>query len=381
MVYLDNAATTAPCEAAVNAVHRTMTEHFGNPSSLHKLGVKAEEEIENARKTIAASIGTAPESLYFTSGATESNASLIKGAWKSFHRHKNRIVISSVEHPSVAEAANVIKAEGAEVIVVHPDENGVFRIDDFAEAVNDKTFLCSVMTVNNETGAILPIKQIFGAVKRKNPECITHTDAVAAFMKIPLRVSDMCADAMTVSAHKIHGIKGCGALYIKKGVRIIPLITGGGQERGFRSGTQAVPAIAAFGAATETMRTDMENAYNTRCELAAYLKEKLAALPYITINSPAESSPYIINFSVKQIRSEIMLHYLETREIYVSSGSACSSNSGNGKKHNVLREFGVSGKAADEALRVSMSVLTTKRDLETLIDGLQAGYEAIQKTR
>jgi cysteine desulfurase len=377
VIYLDNAATTRPCNEAIDAANTVMTKHFGNPSSLHKLGIAAEEELTAARKHIAASLKTNPDSIFFTSGATEANVSLIKGAWKAHGKHKKRVIVSSVEHPSVSEAVKAIEAEGAEVMTIHPDKKGVFDPDDFAEAVNDQTFLCSVMTVNNETGAILPVRKIFDGVKRKNPGCITHTDAVAAHMKLPLSITDLNADAITLSAHKIHGIKGAGALFIKKGVRIAPLLPGGGQEKGFRSGTEAVPAIAAFGAAAAALRTDIKTAFDSRFELSKYLKDRLQTLPFITINSPLDASPYIINFSIRQIRSEIMLHFLESRDIFVSSGSACSK----GTKHNILREFGVNEKAADEALRVSLSVLTTKRDLDELIAGIEAGFGSLQKTR
>jgi cysteine desulfurase len=356
-----------------------MTDTFGNPSSLHKTGINAELEIESSRKIIAGALTANPNDIYFTSGATESNVTIIRGAWEAHGKHKKRVVVSAVEHPSVSEAIRVIESQGAEVIRINPNKKGMFDPDDFAEAVNDNTFLCSCMSINNETGTIFPVKKIFAAVKQKNPGCITHTDAVQAFMKMPIKASDIGADCITLSAHKIHGSKGAGAMYIKKGIRIAPLIPGGGQERGMRSGTEAVSAIAAFGAAVKLLRPDMTKTFEYISELKKLLCTELSELPFITINSPDEysTSPFIVNFRVQGIRSEIMLHYLESKDIYISSGSACSK----GKNNGVLTAFGTSPKAADESVRVSFSRDNTKRDISELIAGIKSGYEELQKTK
>ncbi|MDR0943768.1 MAG: cysteine desulfurase [Ruminococcus sp.] len=359
-IYLDNAATTKPREEAVQAVLRCMESVYGNPSSLHGKGLRAEEEVTAARKAIAGALAVNPDTITFTSGASEANSMLIMGAWNKFCKRKKRIVISAVEHPSVEEPIKLLESLGAEVIRISPDNN----TQAFIEAIDDNTFLCSVMSVNNETGTIFPIKDIFTAVKRKNPDCITHADAVQAFMKIPVKASDINADTITISAHKIHGIKGAGALYIKKGLNIPPLIRGGGQERGLRSGTEAVPAIAAFGAAVKALTPDIEKAYEAATVKMSRLRDNLSAQPFITINSPAGASPFILSFDVDKIPSEVMLHYLEGVEIYVSSGSACSK-----------------GKGSDESIRVSISNYTTEDDLNTLVNELINGYNRLQKKR
>jgi cysteine desulfurase len=357
-----------------------MTDVFGNPSSLHKPGLNAENELTAARKIIAGALTANPNDIIFTSGATEANAMVIRGAWEAHGKHKKRAVVSAVEHPSVSEAIRVIESQGAEIVRIAPNKKGFLDPDDFAEAVTDHTFLCSCMSVNNETGTIFPIKKIFSAVKRKNPGCLTHTDAVQAFMKLPIKASDLGADCITLSAHKIRGITGAGALMRKKGVRIMPLIPGGGQERGMRSGTEAVPAIAAFGAAVKTLRPDMTKAFEHVCGLNKLLRGEFLGLEYITINTPDDEyniSPYILSFSVRGIRSEIMLHYLENKDIYISTGSACSK----GKPSGVLTAFGLNAKTADESIRVSFSSETSKRDITELVAGIKSGFTELQKTK
>ncbi|MDR0942910.1 MAG: cysteine desulfurase [Ruminococcus sp.] len=372
-IYLDNASTAKPCKEAIESALRCMESVYGNPSSLHKPGLEAEEEINAARKAVSKALSVNPETVFFTSCATEANNTLVIGAWNKFHKRKRRVVISSVEHPSIEEPIKYIESLGAEVIRINPENNG----QTFTEAIDDNTFLCSVMSVNNETGTNFPIKEIFANVKRKNPECITHTDAVQAFMKIPLKPLDIGADSVTISAHKIHGIKGAGALYIKKGLTIPPLLRGGGQERGFRSGTEAVPAIAAFGAAVKAHILDIDRMYEAAAAKMSGLRVRLSSLPFITINSPPDSSPFILNFSVDGVPSEVMLHFLESVGIYVSSGSACSK----GKGSHVLKAFGITDKDADEAIRVSISNETTDEELEILTDSIIYGFNRLQRKR
>jgi cysteine desulfurase len=359
-IYLDNASTTKPCEEALKAAIRCMESVYGNPSSLHGMGLRAEEEVTAARKAIAGALAVNPDTITFTSGASESNTMLIIGAWNKYCKRKKRVVISAVEHPSVEEQIKYIENLGAEVVRINPDSS----IQAFAEAIDDNTFLCSIMSVNNETGYIFPIKDIFAAVKQKNPDCITHTDAVQAFMKMSVKASDINADAITVSAHKIHGIKGAGALYIKKGINIPPLIRGGGQEKGLRSGTEAVPAIAAFGAAVKALAPDIDKTYEAAAVKMSRLRDNLSTLPFITINSLAGASPYILSFAIDKIPSEVMLHFLESFEIYVSSGSACSR-----------------GKGSDESIRVSISNETTEEELKILTDSIEAGYNRLQRKK
>ncbi|MCM1577644.1 MAG: cysteine desulfurase [Ruminococcus sp.] len=374
--YLDNAATTKPCEEAVEACTKAMTENFGNPSSLHRMGVNAEIAIEEARKAAAAALVCQPERIFFTSGATESNNTLITGAAENYGKRRKKIVISAIEHPSVDEAVKSLEKQGFQAVRVKPCKTGEIDPDEFLAAVDYDTFLVSCMMVNNETGAVNPIKKMFAAVKKKNPECLTHCDAVQGFLKMPLKTADLCADLITVSGHKVHAPKGVGAMYIAKGIRIAPRNLGGGQEKGLRSGTEAVPAICGFGAAVRAQLPHISVAHSNAEELNGRLRRKLSVLDYITINSNAEEqSPFILNFSVSGIRSEIMLHFLEEREIYVSSGSACSK----GAKSSVLAAMGLSEKITDTSLRVSFSGMSSCGEIERLVTALQAGYMTLAK--
>ncbi|MBQ4310139.1 MAG: cysteine desulfurase [Oscillospiraceae bacterium] len=375
-IYLDSAATTKPCEAAISACFYAMAENYGNPSSLHGLGIKAENAVTEARKAVAAGLVCDPGCITFTSGATESNNTVILGAAERYAKRKKKVVISAVEHPSVAQPVKYLEDHGFTVVRVKPGRNGCIDADDFINAVDENTFLASCMFVNNETGAVMPVRKIFSAVKKRCPECITHCDAVQGFMKLPIRAADSPVDFMTVSAHKIHGVKGVGALYSKKGVRIPPHVYGGGQEKGMRSGTESVPLIAAFGAAVRTVMPTMQSAYENAEALSGYLIKQLEGLGYVDINSTAENRcPYIINFSVRGIRSEIMLHFLESREIYVSSGSACSK----GAHSSVLEAMGLSADTADSAIRVSLCRTTSKGELDLLLRGISDGYSQLAK--
>lgn len=378
-IYLDNAATTRPCEPAVSAVFQNMVEDYGNPSSLHGMGITAEKNISEARKSIAAALVCDPQCIVFTSGATECSNMAVFGIAKNYGKRKKKIVISAIEHPSVAEPVKYLEEkEGFEVVRVKPARNGVVQEEDFISAVDENTCLASCMMVNNETGAIQPVRKIFATVKREYPECITHCDAVQAFMKMPMKASELYADVIVVSGHKVHAVKGVGAMYIRKGIRVAPLILGGGQEKDLRSGTESVPLISGFGAAVRalmpTMRTATENAEQIR----AYLLKKLAKLDFVTVNSEAECcSPFITNFSVEGIRSEIMLHFLEETGIYVSSGSACSK----GAHSSVLTAMGLSDSLADSAIRVSISRTTTMGEIDVLVTNIQKGHDSLAKTK
>lgn len=376
-VYLDNAATTRPCEPAVSAVFRCMVEDYGNPSSLHKLGLIAEQHVEEARKAVAAALVCDPQCVTFTSGATECNNTAVFGAAENYGRRKKKIVVSAIEHPSVAEPIKYLEEKkGFEVVRVKPSRNGGISEEDFIAAVDDSTFLVSCMLVNNETGSIQPVRKIFSHVKRNFPECVTHCDAVQGFMKIPIRSAELFADVIVVSGHKVHAVKGVGAMFVKKGIRIPPIIVGGGQERGKRSGTESVPLISGFGAAVRALMPTMPVAYENAETISAYLLKKLSGLDYITVNSAAEnSSPYITNFSVEGIRSEIMLHFLESQGVYVSSGSACSK----GAHSSVLTAMGIPDRLADSAIRVSIGRTTTAGEIDALVNAVREGYGKLAK--
>lgn len=373
-IYLDNAATTKPCGEAVSAAVDAMTENYGNPSSLHRAGLDAQLAVDRARKAIAASIGADSSEIYFTSGATESNNLALRGISAAYGRKRRKIVISSVEHASVDETASALEKNGFEIVRISPRDDGRFYADDFISACDENTCLVSMMLVNNETGYIMPVRETFMAVKRSFPEMITHCDCVQGYMKLPIKAASLGADLISFSAHKIHGVKGVGAIYIKKGVRVIPIVTGGKQEKGIRSGTENVPLIAAFGAAVDKFRPTIAERYERVSQLKAHLLEKIGGIENVAVNSPSDGSPYVINISAVGKRSEIMLHFLESKGIYVSSGSACSK----GQQSGVLGEFGISGKRADGAVRISITAQTTEEELDDFAEALAEGMTKIR---
>lgn len=373
-IYLDNAATTKPCGEAVSAAVDAMTENYGNPSSLHRAGLDAQLAVDKARKAIAASIGADSSEIYFTSGATESNNLALRGISAAYGRKCRKLVISSVEHASVDETASALEKNGFEIVRISPRDDGRFYADDFISACDENTCLVSMMLVNNETGYIMPVRETFMAVKRSFPEIITHCDCVQGYMKLPIKAASLGADLISLSAHKIHGVKGVGAIYIKKGVRVIPIVTGGKQEKGIRSGTESVPLIAAFGAAVDKFRPTIAERCERVSQLKAHLLEKIGGIENVAVNSPSDGSPYVINISAVGKRSEIMLHFLESKGIYVSSGSACSK----GQQSGVLGEFGISGKRADGAVRISITAQTTEEELDEFAEALAEGMTKIR---
>lgn len=376
-IYLDNAATTKPCREAVKAINDCLTDSFGNPSSLHNEGLKAQMIIDNVRKIIAKSIAADPACIYFTSGATESNNMAILGTVGVYGKRKNKIVTTTVEHPSVEKAIENLEEKGFEIIRISPDRCGNIPYEKIVNAVDENVCLASVMMVNNETGYILPVRRAFYGIKKRFPQCVTHCDAVQGFMKIPFKVSEINADIISFSGHKIHGGKGVGAIYLKKGIRLQPLLFGGGQEKGLRSGTENVPMIAGMGAAVKAYSSNISERYEKIADLKEKFLRKISAVQGIKINSDENASPYIINISIPGIRSEIMLHFLEEKGIYVSSGSACSK----GAESNVLKEFGINGSRGDSAIRISLCSDNTLVDLASLISSIEEGMEKLAKTQ
>lgn len=366
MIYLDNCATTRPCDEAIKAVCHNMSENFGNPSSLHKAGIEAEKVLKSAKKTILGKLGHDGE-IYFTSGATESNNTVILGTARTYKHNGRKIVTTAMEHPSVSSPIDKLSEQGYNVVRLAPKD-----FENFEQAVIDEvdadTYLVSVMWVNNETGYITDTAKIYNAVKRKNPKTIVHVDAVQGFCKLPSKM--LKADFVSLSAHKIHGPKGIGALFVAKGMRFEPLLYGGGQQKNLRSGTEAVDLIAGFEAAVKAY-PDCTEKY---ARLNNLLMEKLSAFEGITINS-CNNSKNILNFSVKGVRSEIMLHFLEESGIYVSSGSACSK----GKVSGALSALGVSDENADSAIRASFCPYTEESDIEALAEQIGKGIERFRR--
>lgn len=375
MIYFDNAATTKPAESVIKAVCDCMENTFGNPSSLHTLGIRAQQIMDRARKNIASVLAVPPETVYFTSGATESSNLAIRGAAGTYGRRKKRVITTTVEHSSVKEAFNRLEEEGFEVIRISPRENGEFAPEDFIAAVDGNTFLISMMLVNNETGVVLPVKKVFNTVKRMNSEIITHCDAVQAFMKIPVKPNELKADLISMSAHKIYGPKGVGAIYVKKGIRLLKQNHGGKQENNMRGGTEAVPLIAGFGEAVEMLSGTFADRTEKLETLRRHFLEKAGNMDGISVNSPENSVPYIVNISAVGFRSEIILHFLEEREIYISSGSACSK----GAKSGVLGEFGISPELEDSALRISFSHENTTEQIDEFISALAEAQKRLKR--
>ncbi len=368
MVYLDNAATAKPCAECVEAVVKAAGERFGNPGSLHGMGIASGQIVSSAKKTILAALGggTALEGeVLFTSGATESNNTAILGTAEKYRRNGKKVVTTAIEHPSAAKAIDLLEARGYEVARLAPKDYEDFE-GALADAVGGDTMLVSCMAVNNETGYAVDTARLYKLIKRANPQTIVHIDAVQGFLKMPLE-----GDLISVSGHKIHALKGVGALYVKKGIRVAPLLVGGGQQKDLRSGTETVELIAGFEAAVKAYRGDKERF----ARLKARLLDNLAQMSGIRVNSDEKCMPNIINFSVSGVRSEIMLHALEEKEIYVSSGSACSR----GKRSGVLAAFGVSDKDADSAVRVSLCADTSEDDIDFLCESIKANIERFRR--
>ena len=369
MIYLDNAATTKPCTECVKAVNEAVENSFGNASSPHKTGTISIQTIAKTKKTLLSAVtGTKKPfdgEVLFTSGATESNNTALWGIVNRYKHSGNKIVSTAIEHPSVAKTLTRIEENGYEVVRLAPKDSDDF-VQALIDAVDENTVLLSAMAVNNETGFKIDVPRLYLEVKRKNPKTIIHIDAVQGFLKIPLD-----GDLISVSGHKVHSTKGIGALFIKKGVSIIPLLTGGGQQNSLRSGTEPVELIAGFEAAVRAYKGSEEHFSNLKTRLL----QRLAELNDIGINSGENCVPNIVNFSIRGVRSEIMLHSLEEEEIYVSSGSACSK----GKKSEVLPAFGISDKDSDCAVRVSFSAQTTENDIDLLCDKIEKTIERIRR--
>lgn len=374
--YLDNASTTKPLDEVVEVVNRCLTVDFGNPSSLHKMGLNAQLHMDSARKSIAKALGCTIDNIFFTSGATESSNIAILGTPTIYGKKKKRVVTTTIEHASVKECFNQLEKLGYEVFRISPNKDGEITVQDIVNSVNEDTCLISCMLVNNETGYILPIDKAFNIIKKKYPDIITHCDCVQGFLKIPINVRTLKADLISLSGHKIHALKGCGVLYVNKGVRISKHNLGGKQEKGFRSGTEALPNIASMGVATDILYPTIKQRFEYVSKLKEHLLDKLSSMDYVVINSKQDASPYIVNISVLGIRSEIMLHFLEQKDVYISSGSACSK----GEKSGVLSQFGLNDKISDSALRISMCETNTIQDIDILIESIQEGFNSILKS-
>ncbi len=369
-VYFDNSATTIVSERAAQKAYEMMTENFGNPSSLHTMGIRAEEELDRARKTVAKYLGANEREIYFLSGGTEANNLAIFGAAESRKRRGNKIVTSMIEHSSVRDACKRLENLGYEVVYLKPDKNGIISSSKLEEAIDGDTILVSLMAVNNETGAIQPYEQVSGIIKRKKSPALFHCDYVQAFGKIPVKMDKLGADLLSVTAHKLHGPKGVGALYVRRGTRIIPQHYGGEQEGALRPGTQAAPLIAAFGEALREIDfSAIENVKKIRDHILGFI----SSLDGFYVNSPNDALPYILNISAVGIKSETMLHFLAERGIYISSGSACAR----GKQSHVLSAMELPKERTDSALRISFSKYSTMEQAEYFCAAIKEGAQSL----
>lgn len=370
MIYFDNAATTKPYEAALKAFNNTALSTFGNSSSLHKFGLKSELEIQDAEKNILKRLShdcSFPKEgkLIFTSGATESNNMAIRGVAELMHRKGKKIITTKTEHASVSNVMDSLISQGFDILKVNPYDNNVEQ--QIADLTDKDTILISAIAVNNETGFKIDTKKLFSLVKEKNKDTIIHIDAVQAFCKLPVY-----GDLISISAHKIHGIKGVGGLFIQKGIKLPPLILGGEHQNGLRAGTLPTELITAFSSAACEYPYDNSHIVSLR----KYFEEKISEFDNIVINSK-NSIPDIINFSILNIKSEIMLHYLEQHNIFVSGGSACSK----GRRSNTLLGYGLPNKAIDSALRVSFSHQNTFEEIDQFFKILSKGIERFSKLK
>ena len=372
-IYLDNSATTKVCREAVDAMLPVLTDNFGNPSAVHAKGVRAKTALETARGRIADALSCAPEEVYFSHSGTLANNTAIFGAAEMKKRAGNRIVTTALEHPSVSNCMARLEERGFEVIRLKPAAGGAFAPEDLLRAINKNTILVSCMLVNNETGAINPVELLQKAVKRAGAPALIHVDAIQGFGKMPVKPNKLGVDLLTVSGHKIHGPKGVGALYIRKGVQIRPYIVGGGQENGLFSGTEPLPAIVGFGAAAAAL-PDVNRTLERMQDLRRYAVEQLKAIPSVAINSPADGLPYILNLSVAGIPSQVLINYLSERGIYVSAGSACKK----GHRSEVLSVMGLPPARIDSAIRVSMSRYTTREELDVFVSEIRNATKHIR---
>ena len=372
--YLDNAATTMVNPEVIETITKAMAEHWANPSSLYTPGAHSELALNKARADVARTLGATAGEVYFTGCGSEGNNLAILGAART-RKWGKRIVCTGFEHPSVALPMQRLAQEGYDVQFVAPEADGHLNVDKMLELVDKNTILVAAMQVNNETGTAVDVARLAAGVKARNDRTAVHVDGVQAWMRVPVRLENI--DSYSVSGHKIHAPKGIGALYLRKGYHIEPPYLGGGQEKGMRPGTENLPyAIGMAKAATLLSRT-LPQRHKTLVELNTRLREGLKQFPEVTLNSPEDAVPEVLNFSLNVIRSETMLHHLETMGVYVSSGSACSK----GAASHTLTAMGLEPRRIDTAIRASFCADNTPEDVDALLEGLKTGLATLSRIR
>lgn len=360
-IYLDNSATTKPYKEVVDRMVCALTTDYANPSSLHKKGVEIEKNIKEIRQTIARTMGAKDKEIYFTSGGTESNNTIIRSVANLHKKRKNHIISTEIEHPSVLNTLKDLESEGFEVTYLKVNEDGKISLEEVKEAIKPTTCLITIMHVNNEVGSIQPVAEIGKYLKSLNDKIYFHVDAIQSYGKINFRPSRYNIDFMSVSGHKFHGPKGIGFMYVKENNRIKPMLTGGGQEIGIRSGTENVPGIYGLGEAVKIINNDLDGNIKKIEKLKALLrKEIIQEISDIKVNSPEDGVCHILNISFRGIKGEVMLHMLEQKGVYVSTGSACSSKK---KGSHVLNAMNLTPDEIEGAIRFSLSDLNTEEEI------------------
>lgn len=372
--YLDNSATTRCSDRACQLMVDLLTKDYGNPSSLHMKGIEAERFVETAKKKIAKTLRVSEKEIIFTSGGTESNNLAIIGAAMANRRAGNHIITTSIEHASVENPMEFLKEQGFDITYLSVDENGIISLEELEEAVTEQTILVSMMQVNNEIGAIEPVAEAAELIKKKNPDTLIHVDAIQSYGKMYIYPKKLGIDMLYVSGHKIHGPKGSGFLWVKEKTKLKPLILGGGQQKGMRSGTENVPAIAGLGEAAEEIYENLDEKRAHLYGLKQRFIDGIEKLEGTHVNGKTgeDSALHIVSVSFEGIRSEVLLHSLEDRGIYVSSGSACSSNNHAGKQKGskTLRNIHLKENLLDSTLRFSFSVHTTEEEIDYALEVL-----------
>ena len=367
MIYLDNSATTKPCKEAVEAVMHAMTEGWGNPSALYNFGIDAARALRDARSQVAAAMGAEPDRVFFTSGGTEADNWALMGTVKRFGKRGKHIITTAVEHHAILNCTKELEAQGFDVTYLQPDELGNISVDSLRAALRKDTILVSVMMVNNETGAVMPIQQMAKLTHRICPEAVFHTDAVQGFLKVPFQAKTLGADLISVSSHKVHGPKGAGALYISPRLKSFPaLLLGGGQESGYRSGTEGTPSIFGFAAACKAVGATYRQDSLREKELLNRLVDKLSSLDGVRING-AHDAPHILSMSVPGVPTQNSINILQDAGICVSAGSACAK----GHRSHVMTAMKLAPEVIDGSFRISICKDTTQEDLDKLVEVIQ----------
>lgn len=381
-IYLDNSATTRCFDEVADYMAHIMKDVFGNPSSMHMVGIEAEKEVKKAKEIIANNLKVSEKEILFTSGGTESDNMALIGCAMANKRAGNRIITSKVEHPAILETVKYLEKQGFEIVYLPVDKLGRVSVDSVKQALTDDTIIVSIMHVNNEIGAVMPIEEIGKAIKDYKSSILFHVDAVQSFGKYRINPKKMKIDLLSVSGHKIHGPKGMGFLYINDKVKIAPIIFGGGQQRALRSGTENVPGIAGIGLATKLIYDDFENKIDNLYSLKEYFCTKLSQMDGVSLNGydatdVRSSAPHVVSASFAGIRAEVLLHALEAKGIYVSSGSACASNKP--AISETLKAIELDDKLLDSTIRFSMSVETTKEEIDYTLEVLNSECEKLKK--